>query len=528
MPKNGGYIDKRQLLYCFIFTFAIGLIAHAYAFLNFQPSHDSLNEVISDASYWQWKIQLGRYLKPFYDMLLGSFASFPWTNGLISLIWLSLSGYLVTDMLKIKRKSGIALVCGIMTANLTVTALAATYMPDLSSDMLALFLALLGCCIWCRMISSPHEIKLKRKIASFLCVAVCVFASMGIYQAYVCVFITMVIIISVMRLTDGSESLKKIWLDIFRAAGAVLVGGAIYYVGLRLSLAVTGLELSSGEFNSLSSAFASDDSIAVQLFNTIWYVVYYIIAFSGYAYPLYLTVALNILIMLALLVCFIVILSHMMKEKADKGSIITLVLLCIALPFAMNAINLLSGGVHVLMVYAMWFAYVLAFLFAGKVSSINESALLERITVVLMCCLIFMNVQTANAAYVKKTTEQRATLSLMTRVIDRIEEQEGYEKGITPVAFIGNPNSYFDADSPFEKLSSLTGLYSNSVITYADVYDDYIEVFLKTDVDIVDKETGEKLSKTKEVEAMPAFPEKGSIKTVDGTVVVKFSDNSGS
>lgn len=78
--------DKKKLIQCLLFTFVIGLITHGYAFLNFQPSHDSLSEVVSDAAYHQWKIQLGRYLKPVYDTVLGSFTSLPWTNGLISLL----------------------------------------------------------------------------------------------------------------------------------------------------------------------------------------------------------------------------------------------------------------------------------------------------------------------------------------------------------------------------------------------------------------------------------------------------------
>lgn len=80
----------------------------------------------------------------------GKFHQSPWTNGLLSLLWISLAAFLIVDALKINHAWIIAIFCGILTANITVTSLTATYAPDLGSDMLALLLAVSGWWLFCR------------------------------------------------------------------------------------------------------------------------------------------------------------------------------------------------------------------------------------------------------------------------------------------------------------------------------------------------------------------------------------------
>ena len=518
------YIDKQRLVSCFVFTFAIGLIAHAYAFLNFQPSHDSLYEVISDAAYWEWKLQLGRFLKPLYDLTLGRFASLPWINGLMSLLWLSLAGYLVTEMLSINKRLGIALTCGVLSVNLTVTALAATYMPDLSSDMLSLLFALLGCRIWYGLTSGKTQHGPRKKLALTLCAALCVAVSLGIYQALVCVFVTMVLAISIMRLLDEKSSWKKVWLSDFRAAGIAILGGVMYYAGLRLSLAVTGVELSQSS-NGLINLFRDSGPIGERLYETFRRVEFYMIEFSGYAHSVYFTTAVGVLTMITVTVCFAWLIGLLIKRKASAGNVITALLFFLMLTFAMNLMRLLNSYIHVLMFYAFWLAYIITFTLAKELSERKNTAVFERTAAFLLCCVIFMNIQTANAVYVKKTTEHQATLSVMTRVVERIETQEGYERGVTPVVFMGSPQSYLSDFAPFDKIKKLTGANNNSSITYYVIYGVYIPMLLRTDMNIADRGTAVAVAASEEVAAMPLFPAVGSVRTVDGIVVVKFTQD---
>ena len=218
-------IDKDKLRNCFLYTYIIGFIAHGYAYANFQPSHDSLNELISDATYISWKLQLGRYLKPLYDFVFGCFESFPWSNGIFSLFWISISAYLICEMLNFEKKHYILIVCGILTTNITVISLTATYAQDLGGDMFALALSVLATYIWQRYTLIKE--KNYKLFAIYGCLAcLCLMFSLALYQAYICVYVSLVLMISIIKCINAEKNnLKDIWNSCFCALFFLITGG---------------------------------------------------------------------------------------------------------------------------------------------------------------------------------------------------------------------------------------------------------------------------------------------------------------
>lgn len=59
-------INKRELLYFIEMSFLFGLLAHAYAFFNYLPSHDALNAIYASPVEEQWKYCTGRFCVPLY------------------------------------------------------------------------------------------------------------------------------------------------------------------------------------------------------------------------------------------------------------------------------------------------------------------------------------------------------------------------------------------------------------------------------------------------------------------------------
>ena len=133
-----------------------------------------------------------------------------------------------------------------------------------------------------------------------------------------------------------------------------------------------------------------------------------------------------------------------------------------------------------------------------------------------------MNIQTANACYVKKTTEKEATLSLMTRVIERIESLDGYKEGETPVVFVGSPNEYLKSFSPFDEISTINGMGDNSPMTYYGTNKMYINMIMKIPMDISDLSEFSEEIDSETIAHMESYPSKGSVKIIDGIVIVKF------
>jgi len=123
---------------------------------------------------------------------------------------------------------------------------------------------------------------------------------------------------------------------------------------------------------------------------------------------------------------------------------------------------------------------------------------------------------------VKKSMDERATLSLMTRIVTRIEDAEGYIPGETPVAFVGSYS--FDTYKPgFEEVGKVTGFSKHIDVTYYLTYHPYFNYMLNYPITILGEGEAIALGSDERVLAMPSYPAQGSVENIDGTVVVKLS-----
>lgn len=519
--------SKQTLIRALLFTFGIGLIAHGYAFLNFQPSHDSLFEMFSDRG--SWKIALGRYLKPAYDALFGYFASVPWTTGLAALFWMALTAFLLCELLDIRRSWQIAVICGILTTHISIIAMVATYIHDLGADMLALLLAMLGCWLWDKA-AQLRPGKSKWQLAAMdVAAACCVAASLALYQAFICVFITMVLIKSIMRCLQGTANVwKQVLRDLALAALTTLVGGGLYYAGLKVATHVTGVSLASGSYNSVTNLLDNSDSIAERIKDCFHVFKQLFLQGQGYVYANDVPRTINLFLIVLGVVCLLGILFYVVKREGLIGNAVTALLLTFFLPFTMNGMRLLSHVVHMLMMYAFCLLYVFIFVVVLRFAELYKNRLVQGAAkggaALLLLCILVVNIQVANAAYVKKTTEQTATLSVLTRVVDRIESLDDYEPGVTPVLFVGIPSTYLYDFAPFDQLSWITGMYERSSVSYWNAYANYFHVIMKVDVNLMDEGTGYAAVGQDVIDAMPSFPQKDSIQMVNDVVVVKFPD----
>lgn len=519
--------SKQTLIRALLFTFGFGLVAHGYAFLHFQPSHDSLFEMFTDRG--DWKIALGRYLKPVYDALFGYFASVPWTTGLAALFWMALTAFLLCEILEIRRSWQIAVICGILTTHISVIAMVATYMQDLGADMLALLFAMLGCWFWHKMTLLPAEKGKRKLVVMGVAAACCLAASMALYQAFICVFITMVLIKSIVRILQSTGSVwKEVLKDISAAALTTIVGGGEYYLGLKAATHIADVSLASGSYNSVTNLLDNSEPVTKRIQDCLHVFKQLLLQVPGYVYANTVPQTINLLLILLGAVCLAGILLHLAKQQGALGNIVTALLLTACLPFTMNGMRLLSHVVHLLMMYAFCLLYIFIFAVVLRFAEIYKNQIVLRAVkggaAILLFCIFFVNIQVANAAYVKKTTEQTATLSVMTRVVDRIESLDGYEPGVTPVLFVGIPSTYLYDFSPFHQLSWITGMYERSSVSYWSAYANYLHAIMKVDVNLMDESTGYAAVGQETIDSMPSFPQNGSIQEINDVVVVKFPD----
>lgn len=499
-----------------IYTFIIGFIAHGYCFANTIMSHDALNNFFI-ADKWS-KASFGRFFYVIYISFTRGRILLPWLVGIMGVLWTGLAVYYIVLLFEVKKESAIWGISAICIANPTVYALAATYLHDFDADLFALFVSVFAVAMWKK---AAEEKNSKRSWLLLIAAGGLLSVCLGIYQSYISVTILLIMMISIKNLLENRDIvcvLKQGFQGIFMLA----VSAMSYFAEIKLFSKITGIQiLNNKAYNGLGNMTSVlQDNIFDKILHAYQdFFETYVQLASAYPARLYLMVHVVLAMVILGLVCSGI-------KKVDVKNKICIILLIALIPFGANISYILSGEmVHDIMRYAFWLVYLLAIILG--LCSCNKAEVSKRIqnviyTIITVCILMITlgNIQTSNAIYVKKDLEYQSTLAYMTRVVDKMEEQEEYIPGETPVYFVGS-NAIGESRRGFEDYLNITGIKSNSPLTFYDTYDKYFKYVLCRPLNLSENS---EIEKDDRVIEMPVFPKAGSIKMVDEVLVIKLKD----
>lgn len=506
---------KKIALYTLIFM----VLLHGYRYVSLGFSHDSL------AFAWQpdleWQISLGRYMQPFYWWIIRGRIAAPFIVGVLSYGYMVGSVYGVASLLDLKAKTSLFLLAGLMCGSLAFIALDATYSHTADVYMLALMLNIAAAWLCLRG---------KRRVPSVLAAAVLLVISTGLYQAYLQVFTALTMVWALLRLLKTDD--RAIPEAVARCAQSVLalmLAMALFFIGYRVVMAVTGVEAVSRE-NSIGGMKVLSGAALVDMVKTTWKMpLRQLERLQGRIAPLARMLTAVVLMTGAAATIFTA-----RRSRVSAWQALGMAVLVLLLPFGMNWICLFcSGAVHDLMRYA-YIVPLLAALAANErawnLALADEGKQIGKKTRAAACVLplavltlLFDRGIYANQMYLKKDLEYDATLSVMTRVVDRIEQVEGYIPGETPVEFLGDiQRSQLAMTRPaFAHLGGLTGTEENYAITYDDTFWMYLEDVMGYPIKRFRETKNEEQERV--TDDMPCFPDKDSVQMVDGVVFVRLT-----
>jgi hypothetical protein len=507
--------EKKEIFFCIIITFVLGLIAHAFAFFTPSYSHDSLKAVFATHDELKWKVELGRFVVPIYYSLFRGKIAIPWLIGVIGLSFLSVAVYLVKKIFDVKSKIVMILVAGIMVANRTIISQIGTYLYEFDFNMLSLLLAVAATYFW------KKHYGVKGRILS----VIFLFLSMGIYQSYASVFITFVMF-ELMFMLLNNENIKKVFKK--AAAGVIIVCCAfvLYLIVSKIACFIAGVSLQ--ERVEVFVKGVGLKQIILSIAKTYWFYAGVLISHGIYG-NFFVVIVSAVVLIAGIILCPYIFKSDRLKLS---NRISTIGLICF-LPLGINSINVISRSyLHDLMKYSIWMTYVLfvmlIYKYAGEIYKNQTVKKFVRLTgVFLLVAVVWKNIVVSNTLYLKKDIEAKSTFSIMTRVVAEMEHFDEYEMGITEVAFIGVANNDKHVDG-FENVSSILGSCSSNSISqdsskrYYNAYRAYFEFVLNYPIRLSHYEKQQSLKNNSAVESMPAFPEKGYIQYIDGVMVVKL------
>lgn len=490
----------------FIGALVIGLLIHMPVMLSDIPNHDGLDSMYFD----QNMITSGRW---FLTIACGfsSYYTLPWVIGLLGLLFLAAAAAALTELLELKGTVPILLVSGLLVS---FPALASTfaYVFTLDGYMLALLLAVLSVLLT------------KKYRFGFVWGGICLAFSMGTYQAYLSAAM-LLCVYCILEICMEKNSWKYKLKQSVRYLYMGMIGAGLYYVMLQVLLKIQGKELASYQgINGMDGGAAAQKgllSTVVQMYQDFAaFTVKGNVLFNS---PLSLLAVCLIVISCVLTLAYLCFWRKWWKNPMFFGIIALLVL---GLPFATNVILLVSPDVtyHLLMRY-QWVLYLIlgvAFVNRYGAALSGKGVSLQWIVSIGAFVLIFHYGVTDNIGYSNLEKRYEKTYAYCVRLLDRMEQTEGYYQGI-PVAIVG-----VVGDEPFpvtditgDVTSNMIGLSGDSLLYTGKNYELFMKHYLGATLNFLPVEEVQEIYYSEEYVEMESFPGKNSTRVVDGVLYVK-------
>lgn len=517
-------------------VFLFGLLAHAYAFLNYIPNWDS---VISYYSA-QNTIALGRC---FLTLACGisSYYDLSWVNGLLSLVYITVTAILISEFLQIRKKSTLTLLSALLVTFPAVTSTFG-YLYTADGYMLAMLCTTLAICLTFR-----HRL-------GFLPGSLLLMFGLGCYQAYITFAAMLVIVYSLDELLHQDTSLSSLAWKWLRALACAVIGYALYTVVNRILLSAQHITLADyqgvSDLNGgvLGNGFAPLTAAKQCLIDFVYF-------FTGPLHRMNFYSFLN-LCLLALLVCGV--LSRIVRKKLwrSPARLCCILLLAMLIPFVCYVIYFLTPDVsyHMLMQGSLYFVYALLLILydragfdaADKLRGDTKSVSSDKSCVVpasdatnknhmhhgivwqwlcvIVCSLIVYNfILVANICYRTQETSVSRSMNEIARLADIILSDPALQE-CGSIAVIGtrDESDVISLNLP----PDMTGFSDGYIMTHALHYSLLLDRYHNLSFTPADNEAVEALAENAIVRGMPCYPEEGSIQAISGTLVIKLSDES--
>ena len=517
LEKFLNWFDSNKRV-AFLMALIFGVITHITMITETVMSQDGIWNSMQYSRAGDWELSLGRWGIEFAQRL-NNFIAVPSITTIMCIFFMAIAAVFLVDIFGFKSKYSAAFTGIILVVS-----------PCLTATMLYVYTTVAYCLDMLLTIMAIWFIyKFKYKKIGMLLATVCFAFALSIYQSYMGVTIGLCIMLSIIELLKDDSKIKDAFINIGKTVGVVLVGGILYYVLTMILQKVSGIDMASylganelsiaAILSSFGTGFISTYKNFLQFFFTdkivlnsnysrqLWYAMFYM----GFA--------------LAYIIRVIKLKCDTKKEKILKIILSTGMLF--ALPFGLNIINIIAIGVEIYPLTGAQLVLMIPFAFA--IFELKDVLNISKWMMILgAVCITGTYYLASNTSYsALKLTYNQAYSSTM-RVLDRIENTEGYEKNmpLCLAGIIGNNN--------YPRTMNLYGytigeLANNTVFhgTYGGqigTWHNYMRVFYGLDINLCDHDTYYKLVTSDEYKEMEMFPSKNSIKIINGVVVVKLSE----
>lgn len=486
-----------------------GYLVHLYAFTNIVPCSDGLSRVYDP----QQMTVSGRWFLHYASMLNG-FTQMPAVIGLLSMLLLGAAAALTVGLLRLRSRS-LGGVCGAVMAAFPCLGYTFLYMFTASAYCLAIFMAVLA-------------VQLAVRGKGWFVPAVLLLAmAMGTYQAYAAMSIALSVLVVIEFLTRPEATLRGTLRLGGRLVAFLALGAAAYYGILQIFLRVKHVQLLSylGMDTVMTHyPLAKLPSLLVTTYKQVLAFFFIPGSVNGYDTPV--LSVLNALLLAAAALSLVAALRHD-RLLRQPWRVLLLLVLILLFPLAINFGQIMSpySAPTPIMKYAFVLVYLAALLMLDKCDGCIPRPKAAGIAgAVCVCALLVCFLQTNNLLYTASAQAHRATQSYLTRMMTRVEDCDGYTPGMEVVIIGTIPDAQMH--SAIESYAQVSH-YSVPIHQVAPLNKHlyyYLNDWLSIPIEEPSQETMAAVAGSDAFAAMPLYPQQGSVKVLDGRLVVKLSE----
>lgn len=493
-------------------TFIFGLAVHLFGIVNVLHNHDDISEqpagVGTTLTSGRWFLEI--LSKLFKNNFEGNY-NLPYFNGILFLILIAVSAGFLVSVFKIKNRF-LGSVIGMILISFPSAVSTLFFKYTAAYYGLAILLSVLA--VWF----------LKKYKFGFPLSCLCVALALGIYQAYLPLTASIFVLLLIKEsLEEQKITFGKILGRGIYYCSSMLAGLILYYIILQMFLHYYDISLSS--YQGISDMGNFQISALPGLIKTT-YVSFFMLPLKDYCnlaqmgFVKFSYFALGI-------ISIAIILWHIVKTKKNiLVSAITAVLL-IVFPVAVNLIAVMcpNSTIYTLMVHSFAIVLCVPVILIDIMPEKPELPKLQKgvkavvlaLLLSVICCYSYL----ANVNYTAMYYTNRQAENYLNSMVVQIRMTEQYDSS-KKWAFIGDKIEDPLIKNAWEKAP----MYGGKGSTYINAYsrNRWIQQYFGYKIPIANEETVRKLKKQPEVKEMPCWPDSGSIKVIDDTVVIKLQN----
>lgn len=514
----------------FLWAVLFGLLAHGFCLFNIINIHDTVYVTPSGTGS---SIQNGRWLlfilSNFVERIWGHY-QIPLFHGIAAILMLAFCGCLICEILEIRSKAFatfIVALCVVFPSagDTMIYATGAVYFA------LAELLAVLG--VWFA----------KNVRGGFLLSVLCYAASLGTYQTYFPMAATLLVLLLLQscfpRTKEETPRFRDVFFRSLKSLFSLALGFFLFYGALQFFLDFYNLELTGYQHSNEMGVPLS--RLPAVLFRA-WREVAQLSSVRVYG------VNLTGIVRLSILICQLISLAALLYllfcVKVDKGTKFASVVLFLLLPLSINGIVIMcwQSAITVRMAYGLVFVYFEPIVLLEMIDRIPPelkkarpgsvqagggipakllAAGLLNISLFLAALNYCWQIN-GNDQLLYYTNQQ--TVHYFQTMLTQMRIQEGYRPD-TKLVIVGETITDPAFDNPMVTWDrkEIYKLFPGKQINDYTRYSWWINYF-GFNQPLASAAENEKVALLPEVRQMPCYPAEGSVRIVDGYLVLKLED----